>query len=497
MKTQIGRKFKQMIRSLVVLMFATLLIQPAFAAHIPITFEELDGSPSISNIRKIKVESGKINALDTNNGILALNLNGTAANTAGQNGMIQYNLDNGFAAEAAFSYNASTNTLSADNISATTITTTGTITGNKLISNSNINGASLNISGQSIFTGNVSVDAGTLFVDASTNRVGIGTNSLVSELTLNGIAALRNDVTAPTSSNASYGRLYVNSNNLYYMPSGSTTGFLLNNGNVIADPAGSDTQVQFNDGGSAMGADVDFTWNKTSNALSIGKLLASNNINGASLYILGSSSLQTVTAGSTTLSSLSVIGNSDLNGDLAVTGNTTFTGNVNVDAGTLFVNASTNKVGIGTTSPESLFTVNGVTAIRANSTTPSMNSDYGRLYVKTNGNLYYLPTGSSTEYLVNNSNNNTSVVSPTEDYTIDGDDNIVLVNGDLADVVNLPAAASYTGRVFTVKKIDDGTGMVTLEPNGSERIDGELQYHLNLQYEAIKMTSDGSNWFII
>ena len=34
-------------------------------------------------------------------------------------------------------------------------------------------------------------------------------------------------------------------------------------------PGGSDTQVQFNDGGSTFGGDVDFTWNKTTNVLGI------------------------------------------------------------------------------------------------------------------------------------------------------------------------------------------------------------------------------------
>ena len=40
-----------------------------------------------------------------------------------------------------------------------------------------------------------------------------------------------------------------------------------NNGNGV--PGGSDTQVQFNDGGSTFGGDVDFTWNKTTNVLGI------------------------------------------------------------------------------------------------------------------------------------------------------------------------------------------------------------------------------------
>ena len=37
-------------------------------------------------------------------------------------------------------------------------------------------------------------------------------------------------------------------------------------------PGGSDTQVQFNDGGSTFGGDVDFTYNKTTNALSVGRI---------------------------------------------------------------------------------------------------------------------------------------------------------------------------------------------------------------------------------
>ena len=36
-----------------------------------------------------------------------------------------------------------------------------------------------------------------------------------------------------------------------------------------ATPGGTDTQVQFNDGGSALGGDADYTWNKTSNVLTV------------------------------------------------------------------------------------------------------------------------------------------------------------------------------------------------------------------------------------
>lgn len=48
-------------------------------------------------------------------------------------------------------------------------------------------------------------------------------------------------------------------------------------------PGGSDTQVQFNDGG-AFGGDVDFTWNKTTNTLTLGE---NSTIDAPGLYIDG------------------------------------------------------------------------------------------------------------------------------------------------------------------------------------------------------------------
>lgn len=48
-------------------------------------------------------------------------------------------------------------------------------------------------------------------------------------------------------------------------------------------PGGSDTQIQFNDGGSAFGGDADLTWNKTTNALTVtsGSITMTGNISSA------------------------------------------------------------------------------------------------------------------------------------------------------------------------------------------------------------------------
>jgi hypothetical protein len=38
---------------------------------------------------------------------------------------------------------------------------------------------------------------------------------------------------------------------------------------------------------------------------------------------------------------------------------------------------------------------------------------------------------------------------------------------------------------------------VTLDPNGSQTIDGDLTFVISTQYEAIEIESDGANWWVI
>jgi hypothetical protein len=73
---------------------------------------------------------------------------------------------------------------------------------------------------------------------------------------------------------------------------------------VSASPDGSDTQVQFNDGGSAFGGDAGFTYNKTTNSLTVvgditssGVISSSANISGSAFYGDGSN-LSGISAGS-------------------------------------------------------------------------------------------------------------------------------------------------------------------------------------------------------
>lgn len=65
-----------------------------------------------------------------------------------------------------------------------------------------------------------------------------------------------------------------------------------------------------------------------------------------------------------------------------------------------------------------------------------------------------------------------------------------------AITVNLPTAAAGQGREITIKKIDAGVNVVTVEADGAETIDGAANVPLAAQWDVVTVVSDGSAWFI-
>ena len=65
-----------------------------------------------------------------------------------------------------------------------------------------------------------------------------------------------------------------------------------------------------------------------------------------------------------------------------------------------------------------------------------------------------------------------------------------------AVTVNLPAANTCTGRVYTVKKVDSSNN-VTLDGNASETIDGSTTLPLTAQHEVVSVISDGTEWWVV
>lgn len=78
-----------------------------------------------------------------------------------------------------------------------------------------------------------------------------------------------------------------------------------------------------------------------------------------------------------------------------------------------------------------------------------------------------------------------------DDYTL-----LVDATGG-AVTLNLPAAASNTGRVLIAKKIDASANAMTLDGNAAETIDGAATQSTTTQWDAYTVQCNGSGWYIL
>ena len=90
------------------------------------------------------------------------------------------------------------------------------------------------------------------------------------------------------------------------------------------------------------------------------------------------------------------------------------------------------------------------------------------------------------------------VVSKTSAYTATISDHTILCNAtSAAFTVSLPTAAGITGRRYTVKKTDSSGNAVTVDPAGSETIDGSTTKTLSAQWDWLTVQSNGTNWVTV
>jgi hypothetical protein len=75
-------------------------------------------------------------------------------------------------------------------------------------------------------------------------------------------------------------------------------------------------------------------------------------------------------------------------------------------------------------------------------------------------------------------------------------DHIAATAGAGGITLTLPAAASSNGFIYTIKKVDSAVGVVTVDGNASETIDGSLTYLLSNQYQFVTISCDGSTWHV-
>jgi hypothetical protein len=93
-----------------------------------------------------------------------------------------------------------------------------------------------------------------------------------------------------------------------------------------------------------------------------------------------------------------------------------------------------------------------------------------------------------------------NVVTKSAAYTVDVDDETILING--AYTMTLPTAASCydstTGvaKIYTFIKIDAGSAS-TIAASGAETISGESSQSIDNRYTTLRLTTNGTAWYLI
>jgi hypothetical protein len=78
-----------------------------------------------------------------------------------------------------------------------------------------------------------------------------------------------------------------------------------------------------------------------------------------------------------------------------------------------------------------------------------------------------------------------------------GYEGIILCSTSGSDaILTLPPAASASGRIYWIKKVDAPADDCVIDGNGAELVDGAATQRLLVQYEAVHVVSDGTAWWI-
>jgi hypothetical protein len=90
----------------------------------------------------------------------------------------------------------------------------------------------------------------------------------------------------------------------------------------------------------------------------------------------------------------------------------------------------------------------------------------------------------------------TAITGKTSNYTLTGGDHTILVNCSSGNVtLTLPTAVGCTGRMYIVKRIDDSVNAANINSNGSENIEGSTSAASVSGMSSIVLQSDNSGWW--
>lgn len=123
--------------------------------------------------------------------------------------------------------------------------------------------------------------------------------------------------------------------------------------------------------------------------------------------------------------------------------------------------------------------------------------EVGQVINNTNPGVVYFNIGAGTGSSTSSGFTPVSKTSANSPYTTSANE---LVSYDASggnSIVNIPTAVGSGGKQIIVVKTDSTGNVVSLVPNGSEKLSGFSSYGLGAEYEWIKIISDDINWIII
>lgn len=176
----------------------------------------------------------------------------------------------------------------------------------------------------------------------------------------------------------------------------------------------------------------------------------------------------------------------------------------------LFWDAANSRMGIGTATPGNKLEVNsgtsGLSGVRFTQLTagsiPFINStkdiaqNNTQLFWDATNNRMGIGTATPSSTLQVNGSFSAKIVTVTGNYTATATDHTIIAKPTTRGItITLPSAASSTGRIYIIKRVS--TRLVTIDPNGSEQIDGAKTYSISSNNFAATIQSDGVAWYVI
>ena len=117
-----------------------------------------------------------------------------------------------------------------------------------------------------------------------------------------------------------------------------------------------------------------------------------------------------------------------------------------------------------------------------------------------NGDIAFTPNGTgvveSAGFFHHEKGIQGAYTALTGDTTLS--DTHFIVQASRSAVLTLPAVGS-AGRWYFITRVDDGTsnGTIDIDANGSETIEGNLEYHLESDGDGVALYDNGSKWIVM